>query len=96
MDLGTWHEAYAQLHPHGNLPAGGAVPHPEVREQSAAVTPGHEWERRSTEARAVGDAGSVWREGQGVGGQGDVSDAGLHVCYKAEGGDVASGRASGG
>lgn len=93
MDTGTWDEAFAQLHPHRNLPAGGAVPHPEVSEQSTAVTSRHERERGSIEARVVRCAGSVLREGQGVRGQRDVGDAGLHVCYTAKGGDAASRRA---
>lgn len=92
MDLGTWDEAYAQLHPHRDLPAGGAVPHPEIREQSATVASRHEWEWRSIKARVVRDAGSVLREEQGIRGQGDVSDARLHVCYKADGGDGATSR----
>lgn len=94
MDTGTWDEALAQLHPHRNLPAGGAVPHPEVSEQSTAVASRHERERGPIEARVVRHAGSVRREGQGVRGQGEVSDAGLHGSYKAEGGDVAPRRAS--
>lgn len=88
MDTGTW-----EIHPHRNLPAGGAVPHPKVGEQGAAVTSRHERERGPVEARVVRHAGSVLREGQGVRGQRDVSDAGLHVCYRAEGGAAASRRA---
>lgn len=40
------------------------------------------------------DAGSVSREGgQGVGGEGEVGDAGLHVNDEVEGRGAASGRA---
>lgn len=49
---------------------------------------------RPLEAWVVRDAGSVLGEGgQGVGGQGEVGDAGLHVYDEAEGRGAASRRA---
>ena len=93
MDVGARGQPLSWLHPERALPA-GAIPQPQVSEQSAAVAPGHERVGGSLEAWVMGDAGSMSGEGrQVVWGQGEVGDAGLHADDKVEGGIVASGRA---